>query len=230
MYLHYMLQVTRFWNKLCRLDHHHLARLAFVESAAAAQLGCDTWVTRVVQCMQAYGVLGANVLHDARVPITKLQIDPTLVRLQFVQRLNGMWANPPSTHTTLYAQTFRVHDHMDTETNMMFDTRICMAKRRTTMRFRVFGCRLAARVGQWYGWTGTRLHCSMCNLNVIEDEHHVLLTCPAYTEFRSTYAQPLHTSTCNMFTPQNAAATASFLHTALAKRKRILAGSTPHAD
>ena len=136
-----------------------------------------------------------------------------------------MWANPPSTHATLYTQVFKAHNHMETTSNLMFDNRICMAKRRTAMRFRVFGCRLAGQVGQWYGWTGHRLHCPMCNLNVVEDEHHVLFACPAYAEFRPSRAQALHTSPRSMFTPQNAAATARFLHTALAKRKRILTGN-----
>lgn len=232
MYLHYMLQVTRFWNKLCKLDHHHLARLAFVESAAAAQQGADSWVARVVHCMQAYGVMNATALHDACTPITKMQIDPELVRLQFIQRLNNMWVNPPSTHTILYNQFFRVREHMDAETNYIFDSRISMAKRRTTMRFRVFGCRLALWVGQWYGWTGRRLHCPLCNLNVVEGERHVLFTCPAYDEFRPSCARRLHTSTNtrNLFAPQNVAATARFLHTALAKRNRILTGNASTGD
>ena len=52
IYLHCLKQACRFWNKLCDLDYTHVSRDVFIESAALAAAGKDTWVARMVTLMQ----------------------------------------------------------------------------------------------------------------------------------------------------------------------------------
>jgi hypothetical protein len=230
MYLHYLLQATRFWNKLCRLDYTHLASLAFGENAAQAQQGHDTWVARMVQWFQAYGVLDAHALHDPHTPITRKCVDPELVRERFVYRLNNMWSQllsngAQSGHRQHYASAFMVREHLDIEHNFVLDRAIPLRYRRATVHFRLFGQRLNKNVGKWYDWPEARRACPLCTSGPVEGERHVLFTCTAYAAFRPLYAQvrPGTTNMRNLFSTQHAPDTARFIHIAMATRARKLA-------
>ena len=65
-----------------------------------------------------------------------------------------------------------------------------MARRAITL-MRTRSHRLKIETGGWLKIDATKRLCKSCNMQVIEDEAHVALTCPAYEHIRADFQQLL---------------------------------------
>ena len=88
--------------------------------------------------------------------------------------------------------------------------------------------------GRYRGIERTMRKCSLCSMNVVEDEYHFLLICPAYTDLRKNCLPRYYCRwpTLNKFTKllntdQNSVIKklAKFVHDANEKRVSILNGT-----
>jgi hypothetical protein len=232
LYLHCLKQACRFWNKLCQLDHTHVSRDVFIESAALAAAGSDTWVARMVVLMQGYGMFAADVYtcHPGT-PITRRSIDVDDVEKTFLHKLEQYWAGHLSSANTtayrhIYARHFKHSEHVSDLAKTykpLLDTRLPIHLRRGILRLRVCALRLYGNVG---AWTNTTQACPMCTTGAAETESHLLLDCPAYAALRQALGIATGVPFATLFSEAHIERTGRLVVQALRLRTDTLSNST----
>lgn len=62
----------------------------------------------------------------------------------------------------------------------------------TVSRFRLSSHKLEIETGRYIGTDRDNRLCKQCNMQMVEDEYHFLLVCPAYYEIRKKYFPPYY--------------------------------------
>jgi hypothetical protein len=189
IYLHCLKQACRYWNKLCKLDHTHISRHAFLDSATLAAGGQETWVSRMVALMQSLGEFDDSV-YDCHplTHITSREIDLLKVEEALIAKLDLYWAGwRASAHTTAhrhkYATHFKHRHHIDPVAYYSLrDNRLPIHLRRAALRLRSCSSRINGN-----SWGGASRACPLCDSGAVEDESHFLLHCPAHASLRVTF-------------------------------------------
>ena len=59
-------------------------------------------------------------------------------------------------------------------------------------KHRLFSHNVSIETGRYHNIDRDNRICSLCNMNVIEDEYHFVLVCPFYSTIRDTYIKPYY--------------------------------------
>jgi hypothetical protein len=224
LYLHCLKQACRYWNKLCKLNHTHIARHAFLDSAALAAAGHETWVSRMVTLMQSYEVFDSNI-YDCH-PLTHVtyrEIDLEVVENSFGAKLDAYWAawkanTNITAHRHKYTTHFKHEHHLDAEAySPLCDIRLPIHLRRAALRLRSCASRINGN-----SWGGASRVCPLCESGAVEDEPHFLLHCEAHSVLRVTFGLQNFTSIAPMFERDTIRKTSQFIMAAMGARATAL--------
>ena len=198
VYLYALKQVCRYWNKLVGQDDHHLAHVVFQASVQAAREGRDSWAGRVLQVLHRVGAcMQPELLLDGAAPqaAAQLTFEVKEVHHAFHTGIEAWWQQwCDSDRYTLreYARQFKCRDHLNTQDNYLLQRSMPRALQRTLLLFRCFNVHLNRHTAKWQGegHLHDRAICQCCSMEVVEDEAHVLHSCPRYQHLRQRYAVP----------------------------------------
>ena len=177
-------QLVRFINKLWNMPESTLARQAMLE-AWVLYRACeqDNWCARLDMFMSHMGIQPSECVHGGMLPI---YVDSD-VELQLRHKCHSVFLSPglPSKLASYHTQ-FAVDIPLLQGTRqrgwpraLYLSLPIRADRLRLLARFRMSCHHLAVETGRWRGVLIDERKCDLCDMDTVQDEHHVLFVCPA---------------------------------------------------
>jgi len=185
-------QLVRFMNRLWDMPAPTLARRAMLEAWHCFLDGHhDGWCARLHGFFTAAGVAPVGYLpEDPRVPL----YDEDQVVVVLRKLCHQVFTAPGlSSKLAAYHTDFAVP--LDDTANQdfawhrppFFDLPMSVPKLKLVVRFRLSCHHLAIETGRWMGIDIDHRTCQLCGTGAVQDEHHVLFSCPALQHARAKF-------------------------------------------
>ncbi|XP_053402477.1 uncharacterized protein LOC123564690 [Mercenaria mercenaria] len=171
-------RVLKYWLKLVNNPDSIMTDIFRDQCNNVNSPRCTNWPKYVKTLLEqlGYGYLWNHIAPN----INYFPMLQKRLRDQFIQEWHGSITNMPKLE---YYSRFK--------TLFMFEPYLTNVDndylRKLLSCFRMSSHCLAIETGRYSGIARDQRICQNCNLNVIESEYHVLLTCPKYKNLRSKY-------------------------------------------
>jgi hypothetical protein len=183
LHIIYITRCIKYWLRLLSMDTQRYPRACYDMLVTLDNCGRSSWVTKVRQILFAYGFGYTWISQSVG--------NSQLFVYEFKQRLRDMssqnWSETISNSPKLRTYSL-FKSQLQPE---LYLSEVCVSKFRTALcRFRVSSHKLQIELGRHdYILKDNRLckHCQSVNILAIEDEMHMLLTCPLYSNLRKRY-------------------------------------------
>ena len=183
--VHQWISVTKQWCRLCNMDDRRLTKKIFSWAEAQALEGQRNWIHK---CKKKYADLNLNDIADTRrqhhIAHEVAKTKETLIEtekelwLREVQRTHAR--NGPGLNKLRTYRLFKSEYH----TEPYLTTIMPYQHRRAFAQFRCGVSPLRIETGRYEGLAVEQRTCFHCE-NTVEDEFHVVTTCPLYNDLRA---------------------------------------------
>jgi hypothetical protein len=225
MYIKCIIKCVKYWLKLLSLPDESLLGACYYFLYNQSLLGKTNWCSKIKEILFKYGFGWA--WEDQGVP------DDNLFMKMFSKRLKDCelqaWATDIQNMPKL-----RIYNLFKETRNQELYLSLSIPRRLRLVlaQFRTGNHKLEIEIGRHRNLnTEDRLckFCELSNINVIEDEYHVIFHCPAYNDIRNVYLGK-ETSVANMHnfvsilkttTPENIVNLAHFISSMFKARKTL---------
>jgi sorting nexin-29 len=195
---------------------------AIAPAAAMPPQGSVEEQTHGQQTAQHFTACGAALVSFRVFDLGELQLACDSLLEQWWRQWGNGEAAEAGARLRQYAGWFKQWRHLQAKHHYLFDCSMPKQLQRHLLRLRAFNLTLAVHVSKWGSSptsatsAGPGPRCQWCGN--IEDEQHVLFSCPAYAELRARYGIPCH-ATAELFTGRGAWQVARFVRAVLNKRQ-----------
>ena len=181
------LHILRLWNRLIALNDERLTKHIFVNDFYLAMSNFENWCTNVWRIFKA--VDEENLFYN-REPCDINVISKKLMNIQEENWQRGLLMKPKLRFYRLFKTVLQVENYA--KYNLTASQRSFMAQLRLGI------LPLHIETGRFRNTKIEDRLCTVCNLNVVENEMHFLFECPCYAKLRQQWLQNIRKS-CNNF-------------------------------
>jgi hypothetical protein len=188
IYVTHLFKLIKYWCRIVSLNKNSLVRKAYDMLKSYTLMGYNTWSTKVQKALTSLGLKDYWYNEDVDKEFL------SSVKSRLYNNYESVWcANIKNFPILRLYRLFKTSFSIESYLLQIRDVKL----RRLLSKFRLSSHMFCIEKGRHYKPkipVQERL-CIMCNLNVVEDEVHVLLQCPLYTEQRVR----LFTNICLLF-------------------------------
>jgi hypothetical protein len=165
------LDMIRFWNRLIKFDDNRLVKKIFL---------WDKYLCKNNWCEELKNIIGNLNMLDSYENncVINLKVAENILRRKFIESWKAEINSKPKLRTyILFKENFQVENYVKYSKNRLHRSLIAQLRSGTLP--------LNIEIGRFRHIELENRTCTLCDLNVIENEFHFVCQCPVYSDCRS---------------------------------------------